>query len=116
MPIDLLILIVIFFVTSVIGVVTGSNSLIAVPAMFQVGIPEKVAVATNMFALTFMAAGGSIPFIRSKTLDMKRIAPLVILTLISSALGAALVGLITNHGIKLIVTIAMIVIVIFTVW
>ena len=31
------VLIIVFFLTSVIGVVTGSNSLIAVPAMFQFG-------------------------------------------------------------------------------
>ena len=61
---SLIILILIFFATSVVGVVTGSNSLIAVPAMFQVGIDPHKAIATNMFGLTFMAVGGSIPFIR----------------------------------------------------
>ena len=65
MPLTSLIaLVVLFFVTTVIGVVTGSNSLITVPAMFQFGIDEKVAVATNMFGLTFMAVGASIPFVR----------------------------------------------------
>lgn len=110
----LIVLIVIFFLTSVVGVVTGSNSLIAVPAMFQVGVDPKVAVATNMFGLVFMAVGGTIPFLRQGKIDVKRISPLVGLTLIGSALGAVLVGLITGDAMKLIVSVAMIVVVIFT--
>jgi uncharacterized membrane protein YfcA len=100
-------LIALFFVTTVVGVVTGSNSLITVPVMFQFGIDEKVAVATNMFGLTFMSIGATIPFVRRGAIEYRKIAPLVILTIISSALGAALVGLITNQGIKLIVSVAM---------
>ncbi|MFT3744279.1 MAG: sulfite exporter TauE/SafE family protein [Pyrinomonadaceae bacterium] len=111
---SIIVLIVIFFLTSVVGVVTGSNSLIAVPAMFQVGIDPKVAVATNMFGLVFMAIGGTIPFLRQGKIDFARISPLVGLTLIGSALGAALVGLITGDVMKLIVSVAMIVVVIFT--
>lgn len=109
----LIVLVALFFVTTVIGVVTGSNSLITVPAMFQFGIDEKVAVATNMFGLVFMAVGASIPFVRQGAVDFKRITPLLILTIISSAIGAALVGLITNQGIKLMVSIAMIAVAIF---
>ena len=111
---DLIILIVLFFFTSVIGVVTGSNSLITVPVMFQFGIDEKVAVATNMFGLTFMAIGGTIPFLRQGTIDARKLSPLIVVTMIGSALGALLVGFITNQSIKLIVSIAMIVVVIFT--
>jgi uncharacterized membrane protein YfcA len=112
---SLAILIALFFVTSVVGVVTGSNSLITVPVMFQFGIDEKVAVATNMFGLTFMAIGGTIPFVRAGHIEYRKLSPLVILTLIGSAIGAALVGLISNQGIKLIVSAAMIAIVVFTI-
>lgn len=110
----LIILIVLFFFTSVIGVVTGSNSLITVPVMFQFGIDEKVAVATNMFGLVFMAVGGTIPFLRGGTIEYRKISPLVVLTVISSALGAGLVGFITNQGIRVIVSVAMIAVVVFT--
>src|SRR4051812_34431214 len=82
--------------------------------MFQFGIDEKVAVATNMFGLMFMAVGGSIPFIRSGKIDYGKVGPMVLLTAISSAIGAALVGVITNQGIKVIVTVAMIVVTVFT--
>ena len=110
----LIVLVVVFFLTSVIGVVTGSNSLIAVPAMFQAGIEPREAVATNMFALLFMAIGGTIPFARQGKIHYRRLLPLVILTIISSAIGAALVGIISGAGMKLIVTVAMIAVAAFT--
>lgn len=111
---ELIVLIVIFLLTSIVGVVTGSNSLIAVPAMFQVGIDEKVAIATNMFGLTFMAIGGTIPFLRRGKIEAGKLTPLVLLTVVGSAMGAVLVGYITNQSIKLIVSIAMFVVVAFT--
>ena len=111
---ELIVLVVIFLLTSIVGVVTGSNSLIAVPAMFQVGIDEKVAIATNMFGLVFMAIGGTIPFLRQGKIEVGKLTPLIVLTLVGSALGALLVGYITNQSIKLIVSIAMFVVVIFT--
>jgi uncharacterized membrane protein YfcA len=110
----LIILIILFFVTATIGVVTGSNSLITVPVMFQFGIDEKVAVATNMFGLAFMAVGGTIPFVRKGLIDYRKVSPLIILTIVGSALGALLVGYITNQGIKLMVSVAMIVVAVFT--
>ncbi len=109
-----IILILLFALTSMVGVVTGSNSLVTVPVMFQFGIDAKTAVATNMFGLTFMNIGATIPFLRQGIIDKKKIAPLVGLTLISSAIGALLVGLITNAGIKIIVSAAMIAVALFT--
>ena len=106
-------MVAIFFATSFVGVVTGSNSLIAVPAMFQLGIPAKTAVATNMFALLFMSAGATIPFLRSRSIDIKRVSPLLAITFVASALGAALVGLITDQSLKLIVSVAMITVAVF---
>ncbi|MBK7394143.1 MAG: sulfite exporter TauE/SafE family protein [Chloracidobacterium sp.] len=110
----LIILIAVFFVTSVVGVVTGSNSLIAVPVMFQFGIDPRVAVATNMFALVFMSIGGTLPFVRQKKIDYRKLSPFIVLTVISSAIGALLVGIISGDGIKLIVSTAMIAVAIFT--
>ncbi len=110
----LIVLIVVFFLTSVVGVVTGSNSLIAVPVMFQFGVEPRVAVATNMFALVFMSVGGTIPFLRQGKIKFGKISPLVFITIIASALGAAIVGLITDEAIKMIVSVAMIFVVIFT--
>ncbi|MEP6903107.1 MAG: sulfite exporter TauE/SafE family protein, partial [Actinomycetota bacterium] len=110
----LTLLILLFFVTSAIGVVTGSNSLITVPVMFQFGIDAKIAVATNMFGLTFMNIGATIPFLRQGAIDTKKITPLVFITMIASAIGACLVLLITPSNIKLLVSLAMIAVTIFT--
>ncbi len=115
MPISsLIILIILFFVTSAVGVVTGSNSLITVPVMFQFGVDPKVAVATNMFGLTFMNIGATIPFLRRGAIDVKKVSPLVLITLVASAIGAGLVIFITPQNIKLLVSIAMICVTIFT--
>lgn len=105
---EFIILGVLFFLTSVIGVVTGSNSLITVPVMFQFGIDPKVAIATNMFGLTFMNIGATIPFLRHGSIDRRRVTPLVLLTLAASGLGAVLVLFITPANLKLIVSVAMI--------
>ncbi len=104
---ELAILIIVFFVTTAIGVVTGSNSLITVPVMFQFGIDPRVAVATNMFGLTFMSIGASIPFFREGLFDRKRLPILLPLTLIGSAIGAFLVGIISSTTMPKIVSVSM---------
>lgn len=111
---ELGVLIMLFFITSAVGVVTGSNSLITVPVMFQFGIDPKVAVATNMFGLTFMNIGATIPFLKQGTIDRRKVSPLVFITLVASAIGAGLVLLITPQNIKLLVSLAMIAVTIFT--
>lgn len=113
-PSALIVLVIVFFLTSLIGVVTGSNSLIAVPVMFQLGIDPKVAVATNMFGLVFLSVGGAIPFVRQGKIEYRRLWPFIGLTIIASAIGGLLVGLISNNGIRLIVFAGMIAIVLFT--
>lgn len=112
----LILLVLLFFVTSVVGVVTGSNSLVTVPVMFQFGIDPRVAVATNMFGLLFMSIGATIPFLGKGLIDRPKMPKLVVLTLIGSVIGAALVGLITGSGIKIIVSVSMVVVTIFTLW
>lgn len=111
---DLILLIIIFFLTSAVGVVTGSNSLITVPVMFQFGVEPKVAVATNMFGLLFMSIGGTIPFFKQGVFDKKRLPLLIVLTVLGSALGAALVSLISDKTMPVIVSVSMIAVTIFT--
>jgi uncharacterized membrane protein YfcA len=110
----LILLVLLFFVTTAVGVVTGSNSLITVPVMFQFGIDPKVAVATNMFGLLFMSVGATIPFLKKDVLDRKQLTPLVLITLVGSTIGALLVGWISTEIIPIIVSVSMIVVVIFT--
>lgn len=110
----LILLLALFFVTSVVGVVTGSNSLITVPVMFQFGIEPRVAVATNMFGLTFMSIGATLPFVRAKTIDYRKASPLILLTIFGSAIGAALVGFISDKTMPIIVSVSMIIVTVFT--
>jgi uncharacterized membrane protein YfcA len=114
-PVPLLFLAVLFFLTSVVGVVTGSNSLITVPAMFQFGVDPRVAVATNMFGLTFMAAGGTLPFLGKGTIDRKRLPLLIALTLAGSITGALLLLVIPIRALPLIISAAMIAVALFTI-
>jgi len=107
-------LILLFFVTSAVGVVTGSNSLITVPIMFQFGIEPRVAVATNMFGLTFMAIGATLPFLKQGVISRKRVTPLVLLTIVGSAIGAILVSFISDKTMPVIVSVSMIAVCIFT--
>lgn len=108
-------LIAIFFLTSVISVVTGSTSLITVPVMLQLGIEPRTAVATNMFALILMSLGGSLSFYGKNVIERHRSPLLIILTLVSSVLGASLLLLIPSHIIPLIIATLMIAIVLFSI-
>jgi hypothetical protein len=100
-------LMMIFFLTSSISVVTGSTSLITVPVLLQFGIAPRTALATNMLALTFMSVGGTLPFIGHSVIDRRRLPLLSGLTLVSSTLGALLVFLVPSHTLPLIIALAM---------
>src|SRR5919106_6126632 len=100
---ELLALTAVFFLTSVISVVTGSTSLVTVPALLQFGIDPRVAVATNMFALTCMSLGGTLSFMGSQTIDRRRLPLLAVLTLISSIVGARLVLVVTTGSMPLLI-------------
>jgi uncharacterized protein len=112
--IRLLVLVAIFFVTSGVSVVTGSTSVITVPAMFQFGIDARVGVATNMFALTFMSLGGTLPFLRPSVVNPRRLPLLIVLTLLGSAAGAFLLLIIPSRAIPLIVSTAIIGVAVFS--
>jgi uncharacterized membrane protein YfcA len=105
----------IFFLTSAIRVVTGSTSLITVPAMLQFHIEPRTALATNMFALTFMSLGGTLLFLRSPDVNRKRLPLLASLTLLGSVLGAFLLIRVPARSVPMIVSIAVIAVAAFSV-
>jgi uncharacterized membrane protein YfcA len=108
-------LVVIFFLTSAVSVVTGSTSLITVPAMLQFHIEPRTALATNMFALTFMSIGGTLPFLRSPEVNRKRFPLLIALTLLGSVIGAFLLLRVPTRSVPMIVSVAVIAVAIFSV-
>lgn len=113
--IQLLLLIAIFFLTSVISVITGSTSLITVPVMLQLSIEPRIALATNMLALTFMSVGGTLPFIGKKAIDRSRLPIIILLTLLGSIIGALLVLVVPSKSMPLIISILMIVVAVFSI-
>ncbi len=109
----LLILTLTFFLTSIIGVVTGSNSLITVPVMLGVGMKSREAVATNMFALTFLSIGGSLSFLTNKAINTRKLPALIGLTLAGSAIGALLVLVVSAQTLRVLIPFFMIALAIF---
>lgn len=114
-PLETILLYLIFFVTSIIGVVTGANSLITIPAMLQFGIDPRVATTTNMLALTFMSVGGALPFIGKNVFDTRRLPALIGLTLLSSAAGAWLVTLVPAEAMSFLIAFFMLGVAIFVI-
>jgi uncharacterized protein len=108
-------LVVIFFLTSAISVITGTTSLITVPTMLQFHIEPRVALATNMFALTFMSVGGTLPFLRTPDVNRKRFPLLILLTLLGSVIGAFLLLRVSTRSVPAIVSVAVIAVAVFSV-
>jgi len=108
-----MVLVVVFLLTSVISVVTGSTSLITVPVMIAFGIEPHVAVATNMMALILMSAGGSLPFMQKGVIERRLLPLAILLTLIGSAVGAILLLRVPVRALQLTIAVAMIAVAIF---
>ena len=104
----------VFFLTSVISVVTGSTSLITVPVMIALGIEAHVAVATNMLALTFMSMGGSLPFMGKGVLNRSRLLPSIVLTILGSSVGAFLLLTVPLKALQITIAMAMIGVAVFS--
>jgi len=76
--------------------------------MIALGIEAHVAIATNMLALTFMSAGGSLPFIGRGVLSRSRLLPSIVLTIIGSGLGAFLLLSIPLKALQITIAVSMI--------
>lgn len=111
---EFIVLISVFFFTSIISVVTGSTSLITVPAMMLFGIEPKSAVATNMLALVLMSAGGTLSFRGKNVIDRRRAPPLIALTFIGSIMGAFAIILVPSRILPVVVSVLMVIVVLFS--
>ncbi|MBD2108312.1 sulfite exporter TauE/SafE family protein [Nodosilinea sp. FACHB-13] len=110
-PTVLALLVGVFFITSAISMVTGSTSLITVPALLQAGVEPQVAIATNMAALTLMSVGATLPFVGQSKLDSLRAPGLIGLTLMGSALGAMLLQQLPTSALSPFIAASMLVVV-----
>ncbi|MBW4459157.1 MAG: sulfite exporter TauE/SafE family protein [Nodosilinea sp. WJT8-NPBG4] len=110
-PAVLMLLVGVFFLTSAISMVTGSTSLITVPALLQAGVEPQVAIATNMAALTLMSVGATLPFVGQSKLDSRRAPGLIGLTLVGSAVGAMLLQRLPTSALSPFIAASMLVVV-----
>jgi uncharacterized membrane protein YfcA len=107
------ILTLLMVVTGAVGAITGGNSLINVPIMIMVGMTPRQAVATNMFAVTFMTISATARFARARILKWHLLVPLGIITAATSALGALIAVKLSETIVKLVVGISMGALVVF---
>jgi uncharacterized protein len=99
--------------TGALGAITGGNSLINVPLMIMVGMSPRQAVATNIFAVTFMTVSASARFARSWRPHTGLLLPIGILTVITSALGAHIAVKLPEPVVKLVIGVSMAALVLF---
>ena len=100
-------------VTGAVGAITGGNSLINVPLMIMVGMTPRQAVATNMFAVTFMAISATARFARAGILKWGLLLPLGIITATTSAIGALIAVKLPETVVKVVVGVSMAALVVF---
>jgi uncharacterized membrane protein YfcA len=99
--------------TGAIGAITGGNSLINVPIMITVGMSARQAVATNMFAVTFMTVSATARFARARQLRRELLLPLGMITLVTSAVGAEVAVKLPETTVKIVVGVSMAALVLF---
>ncbi len=98
---DIILLCIVFFPVSMVGVSTGGLSLINVPLLIFAGLPPQQAIATNMLGLTFMSISGAAGFAKEiKKLSGALIIKLSLVTAIASFLGARIVLMIDENVLK----------------
>jgi uncharacterized membrane protein YfcA len=112
-PGQIALLFVLMVLTGAVGAITGGNSLINVPIMITVGMSPRQAVATNMFAVIFMTVSATVRFARSGTLRGELLAPLGVITLVTSAVGALIAVKVPETTVKIVVGISMAALVLF---
>jgi len=110
---QIVLLTLMMLVTGTVGAITGGNSLINVPLMITVGMSPRQAVATNMFAVTFMTISATMRFARAGMLRGRLLLPLGIITVFTSAVGALIAVKLPETTVKIVVGISMAALVLF---
>lgn len=85
-----------------IDAIAGGGGLLTVPALLSAGIPPAATLGTNKLQSTGGSLSASIYFIRKKSVDLKAIRLLIVMTFIGAASGAILVQNINVDALKII--------------
>lgn len=81
--------------------------------MIALGVEPHIAVATNMFALIFLSAGGLTPFWKSGGALRRELPLMTILTIAGSVIGALLLLKAPMRWLQLMIAVAMIAVAVF---
>ena len=112
-PLTIALLAALVVVTGAVGSITGGNSLVNVPAMMLAGMPPRVAVATNMFAVTFMTASATAKFVRAGVVPFRLTWPLAGIAAVTGVFGARLAVGLDERLVRIIIAASMIAMVAF---
>ncbi len=88
------------FLTCIAGffdAIAGGGSLLTIPLLLLAGLDPVTAIATNKFQGMFGVGAASIKFTRAKMIDFHLIAPMLIMAIIGSMLGALIIQHISPH-------------------
>jgi uncharacterized membrane protein YfcA len=95
------------FLTAVVGVITGANSLVTVPVLVMCGLAPRAAIATNMFAITFMTLAATLRFARAGLVELRGTGALFAVTCLTSAVGARLTIALSEAATRWVVGVSM---------
>jgi len=107
------VVVAVYFAVSVVSVATGGGSLVQVPALIALGMMPRAAVATNMFAVTWMTVSATARFARAGQIGGRFVLPLVAITAVTSTVGAGLAIAFPERLVKGIVAASMLAMIVF---
>lgn len=97
---QLLVLLASGVVAGVVNTIAGAGSLLTLPALILVGLPEGVANATNRIGVLAQSAAGAAGFHRRDLLDTQAVVSIVLPTMVGSLLGAVLAASLPEDVLK----------------
>jgi len=106
-------IILIGFLAASYGAIAGGNSLLTVPALILMGVDPTVAIASNMFGITFLCIGATVRFSRSSHLQTHPTILLFLLAIPGSLLGAEITLSLAPETLKGIIVAALLAIILF---
>ncbi|MBI2654309.1 sulfite exporter TauE/SafE family protein [Candidatus Woesearchaeota archaeon] len=105
---SLILLLIISFVTSIIGTLIGTAMLIMPPAMIFLGVPVHTAIATARFSMLGIGIGNITKFSLQDRINLKYALPFAIAGIFGALFGASLLAKIEENVLKIIIGILMI--------
>ena len=112
-PMILLALVGVGLLAGFVDAVAGGGGLIGIPALLFVGLPPIAALATQKVQGSCGTAMAAITYWRRGFVDLRALIPAILLTLVGSAAGAAVVKRLDTASLATIVPIALIAIALY---